>query len=175
MLKVKRIPIETFGKNVVFLSDQCASHRPDAFRGLNKALVSVQGREIMAAVNIVHGNHLLEGDELGLSLHTFGEVGVPEGTEVDLVPTTPPVSMDRVRAKVHGGTLSREDLGDIVRDIAAHRYTRMEITAFLMACAAFMTTEEVLNLTLAMAEIGTRLDWQKDIVVDKHCIGRHSR
>lgn len=171
MLKVKRIPIETFGENVVFLSNQCKSHRPEAFRGMNKALISFDGREIMVAVNMVHGNHLLDGDELGLSLHTFDSLGVPEGTEVDLIPTTPPASMDRVRAKVYGGTLSKKDLGRIIRDIADHRYTRMEITAFLMACAPFMTTEEVLNLTSAMAEVGTTLEWPSDMVVDKHCIG----
>src|SRR3546814_7051091 len=34
-----------------------------------------------------------------------------------------------------------------------------------------MTSEEVLRLTRAMAEVGHRLDWGERLVVDKHCIG----
>jgi len=139
MLKVKRIPIETFGENVVFLSDQCQSHRPEAFRGINKAYVGTSKHQIMAAVNLVHGDHLLRSDEIGLSTNTFTELAFDEGTEVDLVPTTPPASMDFVRSKVFGQPLNRAQLTDIVSDIAAHKYTRIEITAFLMACASFMT------------------------------------
>jgi thymidine phosphorylase len=64
----------------------------------------------------------------------------------------------------------------IVRDIAAHRYSKTETTAFVVACAAFMTTEEVLNLTKAMTSVGSRLTWAKDgrppsLLLDKHCIG----
>ncbi|MEQ8507840.1 MAG: thymidine phosphorylase family protein [Rhodospirillaceae bacterium] len=171
MLKVKRVPIETFGENVVFLSDQCQSYQPEAFKGMNKAYVGTSERKVMAAVNLVHGDHLLRGDEIGLSTNTFVELGLEEGTAVDLVPTTPPASMDHVRSKVYGRSLCREELDAIIHDIAGHRYSRMEITAFLMACASFMTTQEVLDLTLAMAGVGSRMDWQQDIIVDKHCIG----
>ena len=47
----------------------------------------------------------------------------------------------------------------------------MEIGAFLVACAGFMTTDETLSLTLAMANVGNRLDWGMPLVLDKHCIG----
>lgn len=47
----------------------------------------------------------------------------------------------------------------------------MEIGAFLVACAAFMTTAETLGLTRAMANVGERLSWASPLIVDKHCIG----
>lgn len=171
MLKIRRIPIETFGENVVYLSDLCRDYRADAFKGVGKVEVGVAGHHIMAAVNLVHGNHLLEPDEIGLSMTAYAELGLTEGAEVSLNPTAPPDSMDAVRNKVYGQPFRRAQLTAVINDIAGHRYSRMEITAFLMACAAFMTTQEVLDLTLAMAEVGTSMNWQQDIVVDKHCIG----
>jgi thymidine phosphorylase len=171
MLKIRRIPIDTLGENVVYLSDLCQVYRVDAFKGGNKVEVGASGRQVIAVINVVHGNHLLEPDEVGLCTDAFEELGLSEGTQVVLNPTLPPASMDYVRNKVYGQTLTRAQLLEIVTDIAGHRYSRMEITAFLMACAAFMTTEEVLDLTLAMAEVGSRLDWKQEIVVDKHCIG----
>ena len=47
----------------------------------------------------------------------------------------------------------------------------MEIAAFLIACASFMTPEETLALTQSMIASGSRLTWQRPLVVDKHCIG----
>ncbi len=47
----------------------------------------------------------------------------------------------------------------------------METAAFLIGSASFMTSGELLSLTDAMAQAGTKLTWDKPIVVDKHCIG----
>jgi thymidine phosphorylase len=58
-----------------------------------------------------------------------------------------------------------------VKDIAAHRYSKMEIAAFLAASAGLMTEDEIFGLTLAMAAAGTRLDWKNGPIVDKHSIG----
>ena len=47
----------------------------------------------------------------------------------------------------------------------------MEIAAFLIGSASFMTSGELLALVEAMARAGTQLNWPSPIVVDKHCIG----
>ena len=47
----------------------------------------------------------------------------------------------------------------------------MEIAAFLIGSASFMTSGELLALVQAMARAGTQLKWPDPIVVDKHCIG----
>lgn len=39
MLKVCRIPIDTFGENVVYLSDLCQTYRVDAFKGAKVILI----------------------------------------------------------------------------------------------------------------------------------------
>src|SRR6185437_1162028 len=42
---------------------------------------------------------------------------------------------------------------------------------FLVGSASFMTSDEMLALSHAMAQAGTQLTWNMPIVVDKHCIG----
>ncbi|HET7256620.1 MAG TPA: thymidine phosphorylase family protein, partial [Xanthobacteraceae bacterium] len=79
--------------------------------------------------------------------------------------------LDSVRAKIQGHTLSATEISAIVDDLTHYRYSDMEIAAFLISSASFMTSDELLALTHAMAQAGTQLTWDKPIVVDKHCIG----
>ncbi len=176
MLRLKRIGLQTFGENVAFLSTRCRTHKPEAFASLNKVEVSGNARRIMATLNIVENGDLLDAESLGLSISAFDDLGLPEGTEVSLRPATPPRSLESVRRKIGGEVLTHKELEEIVRDIAAHRYSKTETTAFVVACASFMTTAEVMGLTAAMAEVGTRLKWNVPpcnfpMVLDKHCIG----
>ena len=176
MLQLKRIGLHTYGENVVFLSAHCRTYKPKAFASFNKVEVSGAGRRIMATLNIVENGEILDPESLGLSISAFDDLGLPEGAQVSLRPATQPRSLDAVRRKIGGETLSAEELQAIVRDIAAHRYSKIEITAFVVACASFMTTKEVMGLTSAMADAGTRLRWDTPpcnfpMVVDKHCVG----
>jgi thymidine phosphorylase len=76
-----------------------------------------------------------------------------------------------VRAKIHGQTLIDTEVEAIIRDITRYRYSDMEIAAFLVGSASFMSSSELIALTRAMAEAGTQLKWPGTMVVDKHCIG----
>ncbi len=76
-----------------------------------------------------------------------------------------------MRAKIQGHTLSAPQIDSIVDDLAHYRYSDMEIAAFLISSASFMTSDELLALTRAMANAGTQLSWPNPIIVDKHCIG----
>src|SRR5690606_39154037 len=68
--------------------------------------------------------------------------------------------------------LDRDDFRAIVRDIAAHRYSKIELTAFVVATnQGELDREEVYFLTEAMTSVGHRIDWRERPVVDKHCIG----
>ena len=79
--------------------------------------------------------------------------------------------MENVRRKIDGDVLRESEVAAVIRDIADHRYSPMEIGAYLVACAGFMSTPETLALTKAMIEVGNRLHWDSPLVVDKHCIG----
>lgn len=67
--------------------------------------------------------------------------------------------------------MSYAEIEAIMTDIAAYRYSPMEIAAFLIASASFTTTDEMLAMTRAMAKTGAQLAWDAPLVVDKHCFG----
>ncbi len=171
MLKLRRIGVDTYRENVAYLSRECPLYRAEKFQGLAKIEVAKNGRSILAVLNIVDDPRLLDHDELGLSEQAFQQLALPEGETVSVAQAAPPASREAIRAKVLGRTLGAADFEGVIRDIAANRYSKMEIAAFLIASASFLTTDEVLGLTRAMASVGNRLTWPGQPIVDKHCIG----
>jgi thymidine phosphorylase len=171
MPRLRHVPIDTYREPVAFLPRRSSVYRPADFQALGKVEVTANGRHILASLNVVDHEGMLAADEIGLSDAAFALLGLPEGTEVSVEQATPPESLDAVRAKIDGRELAAEQLEAIVRDIAELKYSKMEIAAFLVSSAAFLTTAEILALTRAMANVGNRLTWADEIVVDKHCIG----
>ena len=170
-LRLKRIAIDTYGENVAFLSRNCSAYRAEEFQALNKIEISHNNHSIMATLNLVDDPLILGADEIGLSEPAFRRFGQSSGEWVAIAQAAPPQSIDAIRNKIMGTSFSPEDLGAIITDIVANRYSRMEVAAFLVSSASFMTTEEVLSLTQAMARTGNRLTWPGTPVVDKHSIG----
>ena len=171
MLKLKHLPIDTYREAVAFLPRGCSHYRPADFQALGKIEIKGGDRHVLAVLNIIDHLDVLAPDELGLSDQAFQMLGLPEGSEVTVEQASPPASLEAVRAKIDGLELSAEAIDSIIRDVASLHYSKMEIAAFLVSCAAFLSTAEVLALTRSMAKVGTRLTWPSDLVVDKHCIG----
>ncbi len=171
MLKVKALPIDTLRENVLVLSRDCTALRPERLSGSRKVEVRAGGRVLFANIVIADAADLVGPDEAGLTMPLFRRLGVAAGADVELAPARPPRSLDAVRAKIHGATLDQAALSAIVADLVTHAYSDMEVAAFLIACASFMTPDETLALTRSMIASGSRLDWRRPLVVDKHCIG----
>ena len=70
-----------------------------------------------------------------------------------------------------GNILSASEYKAIINDIAAHRYSNMDIAAFLIASGSFMSAPETLSLTDAL--VGDKVfNWDNEnMVVDHHCLG----
>ncbi len=171
MLKAKLIGLDTFHENVVVLARNCTAVRPERLRGTRKVEVRLNGRAILADIVIADDPATVAPDEIGLTQPAFRRLAASAGAKVEVTPAAPVASMDAVRAKVRGETLGDVALHEIVQDLAAHRYSDVEVASFLIACAAFMTPDETLGLTRAMVDAGQRLVWDRPVVVDKHCIG----
>jgi len=171
LLRVRRLPLDTGRENVAFLSARCQALRPEVFRGFSRVAISDGAATLIASLATMDHGDILEPDELGLGEPAFRRFGRPEGAQVSLAPAVPPESLDAVRRKIAGQTLRPDELGAIIGDLAAYRYSDIEVTAFLVGAAGFLSSEELLSLTRAMADAGTRLHWERLMVVDKHCIG----
>lgn len=171
-LKLRRVAIDTYKENVAYLNRNCEIYRAEGFQSLNKVLIRANGKKIYAVLNVVDDDSIVKADELGLSEQAFDQIGMAEGEQVAVEQAGTPKSMEAVRRKIHGERLLYEDLLDITQDIANHRFSKMELSAFVVAVSeSGMDREEVLALTRAMTETGERLDWKEPLVADKHCIG----
>lgn len=171
VLKLRHIGIDAPHENVALIARNCRQYRPAEFQALEKIEVTVNGRYLVAIVNVVDDPNILNDDELGLGERAFRHFGLAEGTPVELAQANPPASLEAVRRKMDGHALEAGEIDDIIGDIAGNRYSKTEIAAFLISSAGSMSNAEVLALTRAMAKVGNRLAWDADIVVDKHSIG----
>lgn len=171
-LALRRIAIDTYRENVAYLHRDCALYRAEGFQALSKIEVRANGKRILATLNVVDDEGIVGCDELGLSMDAFSQLGVLPGHPVAVSQAEPPGSIPALHRKIAGERLGQEDFRAIVRDISEHRYSKIELTAFVVACnQGELDREEVFFLTDAMARSGRRLDWRERVVVDKHCIG----
>jgi len=171
-VKLRRLAIDTYHENVAYLHRECELYRAEGFQALSKVEICANGRRILAVLNVVDDSSLVNIDELGLSEQAFESLSLKEGHLVTVEHAEPPASMDAVRRKIAGERLNQDDFQAIVKDITESRYSKTEISAFLVASGQTeMDRDEVLFLTRAMLKSGEQLDWNEHLVADKHCIG----
>jgi thymidine phosphorylase len=171
-LALRRVAIDTEQENVAYLHRDCVLYRAEGFKALSRIEVRANGHRILAVLNISSDPRIVQCHELGLSQDTFERLGLAAGHPVTVAQAEPPASIPALFRKIEGERLDREAFHAIVGDIAAHRYSKIELTAFVVACnRAELDREEVCFLTEAMVDTGRRLDWGQPVVVDKHCIG----
>jgi thymidine phosphorylase len=170
-LKVRRISLDTGRENVVVVSRHSSALRPDIFRGFSRVELRTGPNVLLATLLITDDDALVGPDEIGLSEPAFRRFAMPIGSPVTVSPAASPESLDAVRAKIQGRTLQPAEIEAIIGDLTHYRYSDMEIAAFLIGSASFMTSGELLALVKAMASAGTQLKWPSPVIVDKHCIG----
>jgi thymidine phosphorylase len=171
MFRIRKIAIDTYPENTAFLLRSGNGYGVEQFKALRKIEVTADRSAILATLAITDDPGIVGQGEIGLGEQAFRRLGQPEGSPVSIAQAKPPVSLEAVRRKIGGDVLSDSEISAIISDIATYRYSPMEIGAFLVACAGFMTTQETLSLTKAMADVGNQLHWHSPLVVDKHCIG----
>jgi hypothetical protein len=149
----------------------CTLCRAEGWSAQSRILVELRGRSVIATLNVLTGGGLHHG-EAGLSDIAWKTLRAQEGAAA-LLRTSPVVpSMSDVRSKLYGGRWSPDACVRIVRDIAAERYSALEIAAFVATGAGdHLDLEETIALTRAMLDVGERLGWDRTPVMDKHCIG----
>ena len=171
-LALRRVAIDTYRENVAYLHRDCAVYRAEGFQALSKIEVRANGRRILATLNVVDDERIVSCHELGLSEDAFLQLAIQDGHTASVSQAEPPDSIGALHRKIAGERLGRDDFRGIIQDIADLRYSKIELTAFVVATQRNeLDREEVYFLTEAMVESGRRLDWHERLVVDKHCIG----
>lgn len=171
VLRLRRLGIDTYQEPVIFMSAECPVCRSEGWESQARVRVAHGDHSIIATINMVTSD-LLAPDEASLSEAAWRALGARAGDRVVLSSPPPLESLSHVRAKVYGRRLDATALREIVRDIAGGRYSAIELSAFVTACATGgLDLEEAVALTRAMVEVGERFTWGRSPIVDKHSVG----
>ena len=170
-LRLRRLGIDTYQEPVVYMAADCPVCRSEGWAAQARVLVGLGDRSVIATLNVVTDG-LLAHDEASLSEAAWMMLGAEEGAQVTLSHPPRVTSLALVRRKLYGQRLHDGDFAPIIGDIVAGRYSAIELTAFVAACTGGrLDLAETVALTRAMVEVGDRLTWPQQVVVDKHSVG----
>ncbi|HZP42336.1 MAG TPA: thymidine phosphorylase family protein [Candidatus Binatia bacterium] len=176
MFRLKRLGIDTLREHVVFIHEAAVRTGRLGFNPLDR--VVVVGTDAAGGVHEVTGvlNFCRDGfvaaDEIGLSEVGFADLGLPEGAAVRATIAPASASLDLVRAKLGGRRLDDAAFRAILEDVVRHRYSKVELSMFVLACALrSLDVTEITALTRAMVASGTHLALGPGPIADKHSIG----
>ena len=170
-LRARRLGLETQHEPIVFMHADCPVARSEGFAARAQVELHAGNRSAIATLYQVTSD-IVATDQVGISETVWRRLQVSEGEEIVVRHPQPLTSMSLVRAKVYGHRLDDDRLRAIVRDIAAERYSDVQLAAFVTAFSSQpVELREMTALTRAMFEVGDRLAWHAGVVVDKHSVG----
>jgi len=171
ILKVRSMGIDTYHENIIYMREDCHICRSEGFRALTRIVVTHNGISIIATLNIVY-SELLRHNEAGLSKMAMKRLKVKDGDEITVSHLGSIESLSGLRSKIYGNELNENTLLRIITDIVNGKYSNIELSAFVTACANNnLALHEIISLTKAMVNTGQKLKWENEIVLDKHCAG----
>lgn len=171
LLKYRHLGIYTHNENVVYMRNDCHICISEGFEALTRIRVATATVSLVASLHVV-SSELLRDGEIALSETAARKLGISEGEMLEVSHLEPLESLSAVRAKIYNKKLGFNDFRDIITDIVAGDYSNIHLSAFITACAGErLDLTEITHLTKAMIASGKQLTWDREIVVDKHCIG----
>ncbi len=170
-LKPRRMGIDSHSQPVVFLRADCHVCRSEGLEAQTQVTVTIGDKSVVATLNIVYSD-ILDPGEVGLSEAAWRRLEIDDG-ELAVLSHTPALdSMSHVRSKLYGHRLSRQAMHEIITDVVAGHYGDIHLAALLTACSGNrLDLSEITWLTESMVGAGRRIDWGREQVMDKHCLG----
>jgi len=170
-LKARRLGIDTQDEAVIFLRKDSEICRSEGFASHARVQVTHGEKSIVATLFQITAN-TLHHFEAGFSDSAWYRLGLTEAGEVTVRHPAPLESLGSVRSKVYGHRLSYPAFYSMISDVVAGRYSGIQLSSLITACAArALDIEETIALTRSMVEVGDKLTWQSKPVVDKHSVG----
>jgi thymidine phosphorylase len=170
-LRAQRLGLYAQHDTIVLMRRDCHVCRSEGLSARAQVVLRAGGREVYATLFQLDGD-LIDIDEAALSEEAWRLLGVGPGDPIEVHHAPALESMSSVRRRIYGSRIDGPAMEAIVHDVAAGRYTDVHLAAFLTASSALPLDEtETVALTKAMVDVGDRLTWNAEIVVDKHSIG----
>ncbi len=171
-LHLVRMGIDTHQQPVVFIRSDCHVAIAEGFNANARVEIHTTDQRLVAQLVLVT-NDRLPCEQAALSEAAWRRLGCPpEGEKAWLHHAHPVESMSYVRGKLYGERFDQKRARAIINDISAGLYSDIQLSAYVTACAGDrLDTDETIAITRAMVDSGLRLEWDNDVVLDKHCVG----
>lgn len=165
-LKVKSIDLDINEPVVVLNEDDCID-----IGVKENDRVSVNGKDTIVAL-VSRTDTIVERGMVFLPSKMLSMIGVEDGSVVEVSFSSKPDSVRSIRRKMDKEKLSRDEISSIVKDILDNKLSRIEISAWLTALYINgMDIDEIADFTVAMAETGEIIKFDRAPVFDFHSLG----
>ena len=169
-LKIKDLDLSTGGPLIAVMNEEDAKHL-DIHIG-DRISVDYKGRKTTAILNFTSSIKVVPEGRLGLYEEVPNKIRGRNKANVEVGLQQKPKSVQYIKKKMDGKSLTYEEIYAIINDIAQNKLSDIEITYFVSSCHLnAMTMPETINLTKAMIRTGEILKINRKPVIDKHCIG----
>lgn len=136
----------------------------------NRVLIKNKNHEsIISIIDIVSG--IIKPREIAVSEEILKKLNLKNKEIIEIEIAESPKSISIIKKKLKGEKLTKEEIDEIIKDIADNSLTEIEIAFFIAAVYVNdMSLEETKNLIKSMVKNGNKMKL-KGKIVDKHSIG----
>ena len=134
-LMASRLGLLTHEESVALIRSDCDVCKSEGLGSHTRIQLRCNGRTVYATLYQVTSD-LVGEKEVGLSDIAWQKLGLAEPKPVSISPAPPLESMTHVRTRIYGGILTEASAALIVEDIVAGRFSDIQLTGFVSACAA---------------------------------------
>lgn len=176
-LKIKHLGLSSGNVSIVVMDDEdafsCGINPGDRVRVLPIGQNGKpDGTGVIAIVDIATSSALIQRGEVGLYDETTQVLKLdPKADKLDIHLSSKPKSFEAIKKKIKGKTLTTQEINEIIKDCTDGNLLPIEMASFITAMEIRdATDQEVVDLTIAMAQSGEILDFGSE-VYDKHSTG----
>ncbi len=170
-LQLKNLGINTYKESVIYLREDSHVCRSEGFEAQARICIKHKNGSIQATLNTVESN-LLKHNEASLSTYAWEVLKANEGDTIHVSHPKPLISLPFIRSKIYGNELNKSEFKSIIKELVSGDLSDIHVSAFLAASGGGrLNKNEILYLTQSMIEVGAKLSWSTELVVDKHCVG----
>ncbi|OIO68702.1 MAG: hypothetical protein COW19_09780 [Zetaproteobacteria bacterium CG12_big_fil_rev_8_21_14_0_65_55_1124] len=100
-LTLRSLAIVTYRENVAYMHRDWPFYRAEGFQTLTKLRVSGRHKQILAVLNVVDDEGIVDVEDIALSEEAFAQMGLSEGAMVSIGHAEPRSSMEAKNTGVH--------------------------------------------------------------------------
>ena len=134
-VRARRLGLDTQYEAVVVMHKDCSVCRSEGFSAHARVLLCNGERHVIATLYQATGD-LVAHNEAALSESAWRRLGLNNGGSITVTHPAPLDSLSHVRSRIYGHDLGEPSFNAIIRDVVDGKYSDIDLSSFLTACAA---------------------------------------